>query len=215
MEKGKIYVGGTLYSDGTVGDRVTDMQEYTAWLDSFVWAGKSVWHKKNSGGGGGGGVDAKVLKTMPTFMARGKRNNERVYYVTHPMMNDEGAELVLMRYAKKNGKVSGHGRQQHERGMAKKGYCIAAGADADNHAYFTFTEGTTADDLYDFMDNHGIQCNRHFGIALRIPNPDYDGPATTLKNATYKGVPESLYSDILPIYVSYDGDNDRYGIGPY
>lgn len=211
MEKGKIYVGGILYSDGAVGDRVTDMQEYTAWLDNFVWSGKSVWHEKNSGGGGGGDVDAKVLKTMPTFMARGLKAGDKVYFVSHPMMNDDGAEIVLLHYAKKNGKKRGW----QTWGRAKKGYCIASGGNAGHEDYFTFSAETSNSELYDFLDTQGINCHRHFGIALRIPNPDYTGPATYLKNATYKGVPESLYSDVLPIRIAYDGSADTYGIGVY
>lgn len=201
--------------DGTYRDirdvaanaKITAAQTKIAWVDEFEWTDEQVWPEKSGGGGG----DTKALRTMPTLrvLKSSSSSHERMIYVSHPMMNDDGAEIVLMRYAKKNGKLRVDENDDITR-IYKKGYGLACGQ--GHSAYFTFSAETTYDDFVDFCEEYlsGGNMQRHFGIALRIPNPDYAGPRTALKNATYKGVPESLYSDVLPVTVF---DLDSWGIG--
>ena len=187
------------------------IQEQTGeWRDPFIWNYSLTWPGKKSGGGDS--TVSNALKTMPTFRKKWKKNGFCYYEVDHPMIDNDGAEVVLMRYAKKNGKkhrVDGKTVRRY-----KKGFGLACGEFADN-PYFVFSKVTQASDFADFCDNYLSDgaLGRHFGIALRIPNPDYDGPETSHKNATYKGVPESLYSDVLPVKVAYDDDGDTWGIG--
>lgn len=146
-----------------------------------------------------------ALRTAPSLVIRGK-GDDRVLHVNHPMMNTEGAEIVLLRYIKRNGKA----HNQSPRGLYKKGYCVASGKRASN--YFAFSEETPVSSLISFLQANIVNVKRHFGIALRIPNPDYTGPATKLKNATFKGVPESLWSDVLGISISNHNGN-YWGVG--
>lgn len=197
--------------------RVTDMQETAgAWRDSFKWDHSLKWPGKKSSGGGGGSVDAQVLKTMPTFKKKWRKANGGenfcYYEVEHPMMDNEDAEIVLVRYVKKNGKKHLDENEEPVR-RYKKGFGLAVGVDP-TASYFVFSKVTQYEDFASFCDEHfGSTPGGHFGIALRIPNPDYDGPETLHKNATYKGVPESLYSDVLPANVSYDEESEKWGIG--
>lgn len=194
--------------------RVTDMQETAgAWRDSFKWDHSLKWPGKKSSGGS---VDAQVLKTMPTFKKKWRKEDDGedfcYYEVEHPMMDNEGAEIVLMRYAKKNGKKHLDENDEAVR-RYKKGFGLAVGS-IPTASYFVFSKVTQYEDFAAFCDEHfGSTPSGHFGIALRIPNPDYDGPETLHKNATYKGVPESLYSDVLPANVSYDKESKKWGIG--
>ena len=190
--------------------KITAAQTKIAWVDEFEWTDEQVWPKKSGGGGGG---DAKALRTMPTFSKRGRPKFDNcVFYVSHPMMDEEGAEIVLMHYAKRNGKKNLETEEHSD--FPKKGFCLAIGALA-SRGYFAFSAETQYSDFYDFCDGQlsGQNLGSLFGIALRIPNPDYNGPSTRLKTAVYKGVPESLYSDVLPVRVSYDEENDYWGIG--
>lgn len=196
---------------GTVSERVNLMEPYADWYDPFIWDDSLIWP-----GNSGGGLDVdvkKLLNSAPTIVVRGRINDgDKRFIVSHPLMDMDGAEIVLMRYAKANKKrVYDEDLDEAAHAHPKKGYCVASGSMAEN--YFTFSPVTDYDDLYDFLSNNIASFSRHFGIALRIPNPEWNRPATALKNGIYKGTPESLWSDVLPVGVSYDEENDTYGIG--
>ena len=135
-------------------------------------------------------------------------------HVKHPLMNYEDAEIVLLNYRKRNGKIIQDGDWSYT-----KKYSIATpGHDASE--YFTFSAETDFDDFVTFMesfvDDNYVQVRRtncSYGIALRIPNPEYDGPESLNKNNIYRGVPESLWSSILPVLVTYDRIYNKWGIG--
>ena len=194
-------------AEGT-SDRMTASQTRIGWLDPYLWTDEQIWPDSTPSPTPTPTGDA--LRTMVTFRKIGNQyKGTAIFLVYHPLMNMEGAEIVLMRYAKKNGKK--HGTNSHS-DYPKKGYGLAVGPNGQGD-YFIFSAETSYDDFYDFCDSHLENLTRHFGIALRIPNPEYTGPATIHKNAIYKGVPESLYSDILPCKISYDTQHDIYGIG--
>ena len=188
-----------------MNDRVTLMQSYTDWYDEYIWSDDLIWPKEKSSGGEDVNV-LELLNSAPTLTVRGKiEGGDKRFIVYHPLMNREGAEIVLMRYAKRNGKKTDGTCGTNP----KKGYCIASGAFAQD--YFKFDPETDYNDLSDFLDDHIENYTRHFGVALRIPNPEWTRDSTQLKNAIYKGIPESLWSDVLPISIRYQ--NNKYGIG--
>lgn len=145
-------------------------------------------------------------------------------YVSHPLMNYSGAEVVLMSYAKKNQhRLPRDNDEGNSITKSKKGFCIATmieDVDGDPsmiNEYFTFSPVTSAQELFDFLEQNTFGAEqgtpflvrpRRYGIALRIPNPQYDGPASWNKNNTYRGVPESLYSDILEVYIGCNFERD-------
>ncbi len=191
-----------------LNERLTATEPYIAWLDPYIWDDKLVWPGKS-----GGDIDAlSLLNSAPTLTIRGDlKHGDRRYEVYHPLMNYEGAEIVLLHYAKHNRKKEYDSDEDvsiHTR--SKKGWCVASGSIPTE--YFVFNSNTSYDELYDFLDNNGISFNRHFGLGLRIPNPEWTRENTNLKNATYKGISESLWSDVLPIKISGE-EGDYYGIG--
>ena len=192
----------------SINERVIDMQPSFHWTDSFIWDDGLIWPSKESGGGD---VDVDVIKLLhsaPTFSARGRvKNGNLTYYVDHPLSDMDGSEIVLLRYAKRNGK-----KHENYRGTPKKGYCVAVGSSSQGN-YFTFSKSTRNDELYDFLSESGLALGYHFGLALRIPNPEWTWGQTIHKNATREGISESLWSDVLPISICYDSENDNYGIG--
>ena len=167
-----------------------------------------------------------LLAVAPTMQVKWNYTNDdgvtnKRILVNHPLMNYEDAEIVLLSYAKKNGARS------KSPGEYNKGYSIATPW-KDPSDYFTFASETPIGVLSTFMEsfrgwNYDAGAwtmpkrTRHFGIALRIPNPAYDGPETPNKNNTYHGVPESIWSAVLRvgIYASYNGvtGKDDWGIG--
>ena len=153
--------------------------------------------------------DPNVLKTAPTLTKR--RNN---YIIDHPYIDKPGAEIVLLRYNKKIHKKQpdpdSPGLYLHP---YKKGWCVAVGP-SHAGAYFTFSKYTSCYSLETFFDDNNllVTASRHFGIALRIPNPEWTRPATRHKNAIYKGIPESLWSDVLSVNV-HSNNHHFNGVG--
>ena len=161
-----------------------------------------------------------LLAIAPTMKVRWNRTgttyNKKIF-IYHPLMNYEDAEIVLLSYARKNGARSKRPNEYN------KGYSVATPW-KDPSDYFTFSAENNMEDLSTFMssfrgwnDNEGDWVmpvrRRHFGIALRIPNPAYNGPETPNKNNTYHGVPESIWSAVLRVGIHYDNYHDIWGIG--
>lgn len=54
-------------------------------------------------------------------------------------------------------------------------------------------------------------CLQKCGLAIRMDNPDWNRVSTSQKNGVYKGIPESIWSQILPIHLGYS--HLRFSIG--
>lgn len=141
-----------------------------------------------------------MLAQAPKIVARNGN-----YEIEHPLVDYPGAECVLLRYAKKNGKLRPleYRERWGKNGRKKKGFCVARNkswSTQHGHPYFDFLMYANRVSLVSFFE--GIGNTRSFGIVLRIPNPSYTGPQTEVKNALYKGAHEMLWSDIKRITVN-------------
>ena len=147
-----------------------------------------------------------------------ENNNVGIYEINHPLINYPGAECVLVIYHKNTRKKRNSSFESKfgQYGKYKKGFCVCCsdswGEEYENR-YFDFLKNNTLTIFQDFIVSCMNDGHSHFncGIVLRIPNPEYTGPTTIDRNATYKGVKEMLWSDIKKINVS-TGD-DCIGIG--
>lgn len=153
--------------------------------------------------------DPNVLKTAPSikkvlfYTDYDSDEYYDEYQVYHPYMDKPGAEIVLLGYQKKNGKKKNAGGGDYYWDH-KKGWCVVNAKESNLYGpYFVFHKHTSVDELTNWIDYNQILYSRgrHFGIALRIPNPEWTRPATKHKNAIYKGIPESLWSDVLSINI--------------
>jgi len=152
-----------------------------------------------------------------------ENNNVGIYEINHPLINYPGAECVLVIYHKniRKKRNSSFKSKFGQYGKYKKGFCVCCsdswGEDHENR-YFDFLKNNRLTIFQDFIVscmNDGHNSNFNCGIVLRIPNPEYTGPTTTDRNATYKGVKEMLWSDIKKINVSagcisYDDNGDMF-----
>ena len=163
--------------------------------------------------------DPNVLRTAPSikkvifYTDFDSDEYYEEYQIDHPYMNKPGAEVVLLGYRKKNGKkkLTGGGDYYWD---YKKGWSVVSGKRGFGPIYFTFHKHTPVYELRNWMDNNNIllTSSSHFGIALRIPNPEWTRLSTKHKNAIYKGIPESLWSDVLSVNIHSAG-NQFSGLG--
>ncbi len=156
-----------------------------------------------------------MLAKSPEMVMRGGD-----IYFYHPLIHYPGAELVLVRYRKRNkGKRKGEWKEEFgEKKTAKKGYCVAS--NGYGNVYFNVPDTYSSEDyrmctiysIRSFLSSNHIQTgNGSFGFVLRVDNPTYDGPDTMLRNANYLGQKETLWSDIRKIKVN--GQSANIGIG--
>ena len=148
----------------------------------------------------------EMLAKAPEIIKRGDE-----YEINHPLVNYPGAECILVVYRKSNGKCRKKGSSYREKfgstGEKKKGFCVynnPSWVSVSGNPYFDFLKFNTLPNLRTFfngLNKYSSTC----GIVLRIPNPEYSGPTTLDRNATYKGVKEMLWSDIKKIKVSRNG----------
>lgn len=146
----------------------------------------------------------EMLAKSPEIIKRGS-----TYEISHPLIDYPGAECIIVVYHRKTCKKrsnvnSGDWEDAFGKtGTYKKGYCVCTNRNWDglNSCYFDFLEYSDIDDVKEFfrmISGRKLTC----GIVLRIPNPDYNGPITRDRNATYKGVKEMLWSDVRRIKIS-------------
>ena len=180
--------------------------------------------------GGYGGTDTEgalslqqqlLMATKPSYV---KATHNTQYepdkqdiagYVAHPMENYPGAQFVLMRYNKRNGKkhqtdppnnVVYHNYKKGW-GVAIKGV-MPGTSEAIMSPIILNKYSDGGIDPYSLiltMQQRNFPLDTYYGVALRIPNPDYDGPITAHGNALYQGQREYIYSDILLIHITHDG----------
>lgn len=145
--------------------------------------------------------------------------SDKMFYIKHPLIdiNYPGVECVLVCYRKKVSKRRTDGECDWEStfgtwGKKKKGFCVVRSDAWDiDHPYYDFL---TDPDFHTFgnflLDLPNLPAPA--GIVVRIPNPEYTGPSTKIKNALYKGVREYLWSDIKRIKLSKN-NNILAGVG--
>ncbi len=183
--------------------------------------------------------DPKVLSVAPTITIKKfgyiphdepwDANNIR-YYVSHPLQNIPGSEFVLIKYASNNYKKIGHGSRQNP----KKGWCVAAGTNpnldldpddfdtnciSSNGTYFIFPKNdfTTCKDFNVYLDEkytagYGVSSLKGLGIALRIPNPEWEWTSTLHRNAHREGICESIWSEVRRLKISNINDPNGYPV---
>lgn len=152
-------------------------------------------------------IDPTVLKTAPSIIKRrihwddrSKEESAAQYFeVDHPYIDKPGAEIVLVRYNQRCGKKYDIETETHHN--YKKGWSVACGEDSKVGTGCILDKVFYPDDIFDYISDNGIPLGRRFGLALRIPNPEWTRSATVNKNGVYKGVPESLWSDIHKINI--------------
>ncbi len=135
-------------------------------------------------------------------------------HIDHPLMDYPGAEVVLLKYRRKNrkkiidrdGKVLRH---------IKRGWSVYSGPFESGISPFIFSKCESWADVRGFVDRvkaatiarggSESNFNRHFGVALRIPNPDWPLGETSHRNGIYKGIPESLWGPVLRLDLASEG----------
>lgn len=144
------------------------------------------------------------LSKAPEIICRGVHVIDKQYEISHPLVDYSGAECVLVRYKQRmRKKRKGSFKEKFgEFGNSKKGFCVVCRGDE----YFDFMKHSKVRELLNFLKDDVCTYNHAFGIVLRIPNPEYNGPTTKHKNATYKGMRETLWSDIRRIRISVNTD---------
>jgi len=200
----EIYMG---VSDFSVGGGTGSMNKLTTYYITYLVKsatadpGVYVGDKEvTSGTGSSGGANiTSLLKSAPIAEKRYYNDlSASIINICHPLVDYPGAEVVLLRYKKKNSKKM-HKSSEIIRNY-KKGWCIATKVDGSNFQYLTLQDGMNTNTLLSFigsLDKKG----KHFGIALRIPNPEWKWSQTKQKNGKRQGIPESLWSDIFKINV--------------
>lgn len=156
-----------------------------------------------------------LLAKAPEIIKRESGTGAGVFEINHPLINYPGAECILVVYHKKTNKIrKGSYKYKFGYGRPKKGFCVFVNTSFPNR-YFDFLKFNTLPNLRTFFT--GIwskKCNcKTFGIVFRIPNPEYTGPTTLDKNATYYGKKEMLWSDIKKIKISKGNNSSIDGIG--
>ena len=152
-----------------------------------------------------------MLAKSPEIVKRGSS-----IYFYHPLIHYPGAELILVRYRKCN-KGLRKGVWKYEFGEKKdkkKGWCVSS--NRYGNTYFNIPDTFPDEDYryseitdiqYFFNSNHIEYASGQFGFAVRIINPNYTGPSTSLKNATYQGQRECIFSDIKKVrFYRAEGD---------
>lgn len=122
--------------------------------------------------------------------------NKKLYMI-HPLTDlVDGAEFVLVKYRRRNGKKK-KDSARFQWGK-KRGYCVYSKYKGELYSGITMLEI----EQNWILTKHYI--DEDFGIALRIPNPEWPLEETEYKNGIYKGIPESFWTDISKIHVYYD-----------
>lgn len=151
------------------------------------------------------------LKLANKPVLRMTRSSLRRLIISHPLIyRGSDAEVVLMCYRRKVGKKYGSHNRHYKKGwtiFSYDGYI-----DLMTSEFSTFKNSELQVDIFGLVDdideNADHSLRSEIGIAVRIPNPEWTRSSTMHKNATYKGIPESLYSPISILV----WDNDGFGI---
>lgn len=161
-------------------------------------------------------------------------------YISHPLLYEgTDAEAVLMVYRKANGKLSKiYDEDEGDyiwKWTYKKGWCVFtargetvqrlvlnSAQEADNWGYSIEYIGQELVVDYGYLEDFILTAKdvdaseikfKTYGIGIRLNNPEWPLGRTEVLNGKYKGIPESLWSDILPLKIGYtkkSGPNSTY-----